>query len=233
MSSRRPSASRRIFWAARWSSQKPGSSVSPSSWATRRSFVPRSKPPRGRPDPIRQLANGGRVHSVPGLEVLQEDRAELDQSQGGLAPGDDGVHAGTVGVVGTDTAVAITVECRCVTARPAVTFTGDEIDERRFLGLLQLNPHSGAGAGLGAARKLARAIPPSRAREFAAVSHVDPLRPRGKSVSVARISAVAPGRRWLRCRLRSSLTHPQARSLRSSRRLALDARARRTQSGVF
>jgi hypothetical protein len=89
---------------------------------------------------------------VPGLEVLQQDRAELDEAKCRLAPGDDGVHAVTVCVVVADAAVAVTVESRRVTARSAVPFTGDEIDERRFLGLLQLIPHSvlgriGRGAG--------------------------------------------------------------------------------------
>jgi hypothetical protein len=82
---------------------------------------------------------------VPGLEVLQQDRTELDQAQGRLAPGDDGVHAGTVGVVGAHAAVAVTVERRCVAARSAVTLAGDEIDERCFLGLLQLIPHIAGG----------------------------------------------------------------------------------------
>jgi hypothetical protein len=77
---------------------------------------------------------------VPGLEVLQQDRTELDESEGRLAPGDDGVHAGTVRVVGAHAAVAVTVEGRRVTATSAVALAGDEIDERRFLGLLQLNP---------------------------------------------------------------------------------------------
>jgi hypothetical protein len=85
--------------------------------------------PRGRPDPLSQIANGGRVHSVPGLEVLKQDRAELDEAQGRLAPGDDGVHAGTVAVVRADATVAVTVEGCGVAARPAVTLTGDEIDE--------------------------------------------------------------------------------------------------------
>jgi hypothetical protein len=77
---------------------------------------------------------------VPRLEVLQEDRTELDQAEGRLAPGDDGVHAGTVAVVGTHAAVAVAVEGCRVAARPAVTLAGDEIDERRFLCLLQLVP---------------------------------------------------------------------------------------------
>jgi hypothetical protein len=89
---------------------------------------------------------------VPRLEVLQQDRAELDQAQGRFAPGDDGVHAGTVCVVGADAAVAVTIERSGVTARPTVPLAGDEIDKRRFLGLLQLIPHSvlgswGRGAG--------------------------------------------------------------------------------------
>jgi hypothetical protein len=42
--------------------------------------------------------------------------------------------------VGAHAAVAVTVEGRRVTATSAVALAGDEIDERRFLGLLQLNP---------------------------------------------------------------------------------------------
>jgi hypothetical protein len=66
---------------------------------------------------------------VAGLEVLEQDRTELDQPKGGLAPGDDGVHAGTVAVVGADATVAVTVERCCVAAGSAITFTGNEIDE--------------------------------------------------------------------------------------------------------
>ena len=106
--------------------------------------------PRGRPNPLGQVANRGGVHSVAGLEVLEQDRAELDEAQGRLAPGDDGVHAGAVAVVGADAAIAVTVEGRSVTAIPTVPLAGDEIDERRFLGLLQLVPLSELGAGLGA-----------------------------------------------------------------------------------
>jgi hypothetical protein len=74
--------------------------------------------------------------SVSALEVLEQDRTELDESEGRLAPGDDGVHARTIAVVGADTAVAVTVEGGGVAAGPAVSFAGDEIDECRFLGLL-------------------------------------------------------------------------------------------------
>ena len=108
--------------------------------------------PRGRPDPLRQVANSGGVHLVPDLEILEQDRPEFDQAQGRLAPGDDGVHAGTVAVVGAHAAVAVTVEGCRVAARSAVTLTGDEIDERRFLGLLQLVPLSVLGQRLGARR---------------------------------------------------------------------------------
>jgi hypothetical protein len=55
--------------------------------------------------------------------------------------------------VGADTAIAVTVEGRGVAAVPAVTLTGDEIDERRFLGLLQLVPLSELGAGVGGAAR--------------------------------------------------------------------------------
>ena len=95
--------------------------------------------PRGRPDPLGQVADGGRVHLVPDLEILEQDRAELDESEGRLAPGDDGVDAGAIAVVRADAAVAVTVEGRGVTARTAVPLAGNEIDERRFLGLLHVS----------------------------------------------------------------------------------------------
>ena len=56
-----------------------------------------------------------------------------------LAPGDDGVHAGAVAVVGADAAVAVAVEGGGIAAGPAVPLAGDEIDERRFLGLLHVS----------------------------------------------------------------------------------------------
>lgn len=92
--------------------------------------------PRGRPDPLGQVADGGKIHLVATLEVLEQKRTEFDQPQGGLAPGDDGVHAGAVAVVGADTAVAVAIEGRGIAAVPTVPLTGDEIDERCFLGLL-------------------------------------------------------------------------------------------------
>jgi hypothetical protein len=67
--------------------------------------------------------------SVPGLEVLKQDRAELDQAECRFAPGDDGVHAGAVAVVGAHTAIAITVEGCGVTAGSTISLAGDEIDE--------------------------------------------------------------------------------------------------------
>ena len=73
---------------------------------------------------------------IPLPEVLEQDRAELDEPKGGLAPGDDGVHAGAVAVVRADAAVAIAVEGGGVTTGAAISLAGDEIDERCFLGLL-------------------------------------------------------------------------------------------------
>ncbi len=140
ISERRPSASRRTFWAPRWSSQNPGSRVSASSCATRACFASRSKAPRGRPDPFGQIADGGRVHLVPGLQILEQDRTQLDEPQSRLAPSDDGVHAGAVAVVRTDAAVAVTVESSRVAAGPAIALARDEIDERGILGLLQQTP---------------------------------------------------------------------------------------------
>src|SRR5262249_42331178 len=69
-------------------------------------------------------------------EVLEQDRTELDQPGGRLAPGDDGVHAGTVAVVGADAAVAVAIERGGVGTGAAITFAGDQIDEFGFLGLL-------------------------------------------------------------------------------------------------
>ena len=85
--------------------------------------------PRGRPDPFGQVADGGGFHLVPGLQILEQDRAQLDEAQRGLASGDDGVHAGAVTIVRADPAVAVAIEGCRVTARSAVTLTGDEIDE--------------------------------------------------------------------------------------------------------
>jgi hypothetical protein len=147
ISPRRPSASRRTRWADRPSSQKPSSWVCASISATRASFAGRSKMPRGRPDPFSQVADGGRFHLVPGLQILEQDRAQLDEAQRGLASGDDGVHARAVTVVRADAAIAVAVECCRVTARPAITLAGDQIDERCFLSLLHGLPLSVAGQG--------------------------------------------------------------------------------------
>ena len=95
--------------------------------------------PRRRPDPLGQVADGGRVHLVPALEILEQDRAELDQAEGRFAPGDDGVDAGAVAIVRADAAVAVTVESRGIAAGAAVPLAGDQIDERRFLGLLHVS----------------------------------------------------------------------------------------------
>jgi hypothetical protein len=111
----------------------------------------RSKTPRGRPDPLDEIAEGGRVHLVPDLEVLEQDRAELDEPKGCLAPGDDGVHTGTIAVVGADAAIAVAVKRCGIAAGAAVPFAGDQIDERRFLGLLH-ESLSSVGGRIGVAR---------------------------------------------------------------------------------
>src|SRR5579859_7208057 len=99
-------------------------------------------------------------NSVPGPEVLEQDRTELDQPDRRFAPSDDGVHAGTVAVVGTDAAVAVAVEGGGVAAGPAVAFTGDQINEGRFLSLLHESlstlPGLDAGAGLPAGPRRSR-----------------------------------------------------------------------------
>ena len=163
-SERSASASRRTLWAARWSSQNPGALVSASSWATRSALASRSKAPRGRLDPFGQVADGGRVHLVPALEILEQDGAQLDEPQRRLAPSDDGVHAWTVAVVRADPAVAVTIERRGVTARSAVPLAGDQIDERGVLGLLHglpLTTTLGTGRGAGSDSRMGLGRPPS------------------------------------------------------------------------
>ena len=72
--------------------------------------------------------------------VLEKDRTELDQAQGALAPGDNGVHAGAVDVVGANAAVAIAIEGRRVATVSAISLTSDEIDECLFFCLLHYSP---------------------------------------------------------------------------------------------
>ena len=123
-----------------------------SSSASDASLEARSKTPRGRPDLLGEIADAGRVHDLaPVPEILEQDRAQLDDAQRGLAPSDDGVHAGTVAVVGTDPAVAVAVERGGVAAVAAITFTGDQVDEGRFLSLLHdsLTSHTDGHAGRG------------------------------------------------------------------------------------
>jgi hypothetical protein len=67
--------------------------------------------------------------SVAPLQVLEKDRPKLDQAQGRLAPGDDGVDTRAVAVVGADAAVAVTVEGGGIAARSAVPLASDEIRE--------------------------------------------------------------------------------------------------------
>ena len=72
--------------------------------------------------------------------VLEKDRAELNEAQRALAPGNYGVHAGAVDVVSANAAVAIAVEGRRITTVSAISLTGDEIDECRFFCLLHYSP---------------------------------------------------------------------------------------------
>jgi hypothetical protein len=191
-SPRRPSASRRTFCAARLSSQKPGSWVWASSSATRTALVSRSKVPRGRPDLFGQVADGGRVHLVPDPEILEQDWPQLDEPQGRLASGDDGVHAGAVPVVWADSAVTVTVEGCRVAAGPTVSFACDQIDERRFLGLLHGLPLSWCrawGTGLGRLNVPGALAAPEMAG-FGPVYGANPLSPRGKSGSASLLRPV-------------------------------------------
>ena len=181
-SPRRPSASRRMPWARRRSSQKPGSWVSASSSATRLALVSRSKMPRGRPDPFSQVPDGGRFHLVPDLQILEQDGPQLDEPQRRLASGDDGVHAWTVAVVWANATVAVTVEGCGVAARPAVTLTSNQIDKRCFLGLLHGLPLSGAGQGeRGVGHWCCRGWGRPGSAGFGTVYGANPQSPRGKS----------------------------------------------------
>ncbi len=139
-SSRSPSASRRTFFAAAGRPRSPARAGRASSSARRLSLVARSKTPRGRLDPLLPGRGSRPAPLGAASHVLEKDRTELDQAQSALAPGDDGVHAGAVGVVGADAAVAIAIEGSRIAAVPAVSLTGDEIDECRFLSLLHYSP---------------------------------------------------------------------------------------------
>ena len=103
--------------------------------------------PRGRPDPFSQVADGRCFHLVPGLQILEQDRAQLNEPQCRLASGDYGVHARAIPVVWADATVAVAVQCRGIAARPAVTLAGDEVDERCFISLLHGLPLSVTGQG--------------------------------------------------------------------------------------
>ena len=175
----------------------------------------RSKMPRGRPDPFGQVADGGRVHLVPDPQILEQDWPQLDESQGRLASGDDGVHAGTVAVVGTDAAVAVAIEGRGVTAAPTVTLAGDEIDERCFLGLLHGLPLC---AGQGERGLGALTVPGARAAQNGGFWHSI----RGQPLNAKRVISTGgdgPCPRW---RLRASLTHFECARSGARRRLGLN-----------
>jgi hypothetical protein len=73
---------------------------------------------------------------IPDLEILEQERTQLDEPQRRLAPRDDGVDAGTVAVVGAHAAIAVTVQGRSVAAGTAIALAGDQIDERGILSLL-------------------------------------------------------------------------------------------------
>src|SRR5262249_42971718 len=105
----------------------------------------------------------------------------LDESEGRLAPGDDGVHAGTVAVVGADPAVAVAVEGGGVAAAPAIAFAGDEIDEGRFLSLLHASL-PGTWRGPGRHRRALPALGGPAGRKVCSEVYERPRRmPRGKT----------------------------------------------------
>src|SRR5205814_4151244 len=91
--------------------------VAPESGRARQAFELREPPlPRGKVEDAPRSTGSARPGrgrprrpSVSDLEILEQDRTELDESEGRLAPGDDGVHARTVAVVGADAAVAVAI----------------------------------------------------------------------------------------------------------------------------
>ena len=178
--------------------------------------------PRGRPDPLGQVADGGRVHLVPDLQILEQDRPQLDEPQGRLASGDDGVHAGTVAVVGADAAVAVAIERGGVAARPAVTLTGDQIDERLLPRPASRTPSLCCGRrverGLGT-KDVCRGLGRPRTAGFGTVYGANPLSPRGKSRAACDASRRigAPGRRGRASQRRSPPVDEVVRRARRAR----------------
>src|SRR5688500_18842156 len=133
ISSRRPSASRITFCAARWSDQKSGALASSSSARRRSALASRSKPPRGRVDPLDQIADLGQLHLVGyfGVQLhdvcLDQERADLDDEQRSLAPSDEWVDTRSVSVVRTDSAVSVAVDRHGVAAATALALTRDQV----------------------------------------------------------------------------------------------------------
>lgn len=99
--------------------------------------------------------------SVADLEVLEQDRTELDEPEGRLAPCDDGVHTRAVAVVGADAAVAIAIEGGSVTAGTTISLAGDQVNETRFLSLLHksLSQHTIGHGGWARGVRLGRSVP--------------------------------------------------------------------------
>jgi hypothetical protein len=91
--------------------------------------------------------------------------------------------------VRADAAVAVTVErCRVATGS-AITLTGDEIDERRFLGLLQIVPLSVPGQD--GARRAVRLGDRPRSRVHGNFAKYRPSIPNGQE-GEAEVSAFDP-----------------------------------------
>jgi len=155
--------------------------------------------PRGRPDPFGQVPDSGRVHLTPALQILEQDGSQLDEPQGRLAPGDDGVHARTVAVVRAHATVAVAVERGRVAARPTVSLAGDEIDERDFLGLLHGLPSLWCGRGWnGAWTRCAGGSGGPERRVLAQYTGPKPYRQEGNPVELAdsRHLMLKPGLRF-------------------------------------
>jgi hypothetical protein len=86
-------------------------------------------------DALDQVAQLGSLHLsgdylCPGTQSLEHDRTQLNDAQRCLAPSDDGVDTWTVSVVRADPAVSVAVQCHGITAGTALSFAGDEVDER-------------------------------------------------------------------------------------------------------
>jgi len=118
---------------------------------------------------------------VPDLQILEQERPQLDEPQSRLAPRDDGVDAGAVAVVRADPAIAVTVQGRGIAAGAAISLASDQIDEGGILSLLHgLSLYGDTlGTSVGAGSDLPGGLGRPWATGFGTVYEADPRAPRG------------------------------------------------------